>query len=148
MRAKTKRPRSVTITLLGVIFLGTWSAARAVALAEQLELLVALGTRPDPRLLLVVASLWAVLFWALAIALFLRVTAVRWLIPLLIFLHALYEFGLQALFESLASPIQIWLFRALLYVLFIIFAVWSLNRKGSEPYFAGVQPALPDDQQS
>jgi hypothetical protein len=144
--AKTKRPRGVTITLLGVILLGTWSAARAGALARQIDLLVALETRPDPRLLLIIASLWAILFWGAALALFFRRTSTRWLIPLLVALYALYALSLEGLFESSAVPAQGWLLRILLYDGIILFVAWSLNRKEAKSYFAGAQPAsLVDD---
>lgn len=144
--AKTKRPRSVTITLLGVILLGTWSAARAVAIASQVELLLELETRPDPRLLMIIASVWAVLFCGAAVALVSRRHVTRWLIPLLIILYALYELSLEGLFESTTISIQGWLLRILLYDGIIIFVAWSLNRKEAKAYFAGARPtALADD---
>ena len=141
--ANKKRPRSVTITLVGVILFGTWSAARAVAIARQIDLLVALDTRPDPRVLLIIASVWAILFWGVAVGLFLRRSVTRWLAPVLVILYALYELGLEGLFESTTIPVQGWLLRILLYDGVIIFVIWSLNRKEAESYFADAQPASP-----
>ena len=141
MTAKEKRPRSVTITLLGVLLLGMWRAAQAFAMAQQVSLLLALNIRPDPRLLLVIAAGWMVLFWGSAIALWLRWPFTRWLIPLLLLLYALFELVLQGLFVPIPISGQSWLLRILLYSVAILFAVWSLNRSKARSYFAVAQPA-------
>ena len=141
MTTKEKRPRPVTITLLGVIFLGAWSAAQAFAMAQQVALLLALNIRPDPRLLLVIAAGWMVLFWGLAIALWRRWPFTRWLIPLLLLLYALYELVLQGLFVRIPISGQSWLLRILLYSVAVLFAIWSLNRSKARSYFAVAQPA-------
>ena len=141
MTTKEKRPRSVTITLLGVILLGAWSAAQAFAMAQQVTLLLALNIKPDPRLLLVIATGWMVLFWGLAIAIWSRWTFTRWLIPLLLLLYALYELMLQGLFVRIPISGQSWLVRFLLYSVAVLFAIWSLNRSKTRSYFVVAQPA-------
>ena len=141
MTTKEKRPRSVTITLLGVILLGAWRAAQAFALAQQVTLLLALNIRPDPRLLLIIAVGWMVLFGGSAIALWHRWPFTRWLIPLLLLLYALYELLLQGLFVRITLSGQSWLIRILLYDVAILFAIWSLNRSKARSYFAVAQPA-------
>lgn len=141
MTAKEKRPRSVTITLLGVMLLGMWRAAQAFAIAQQVTLLLALNISPDPRLLLVIAAGWMVLFWGSAIALWRRSLFTRWLIPLLLLLYALYELVMQGLFVRIPISGQSWLLRILLYSVAILFAVWSLNRSKARSYFTVAQPA-------
>ena len=67
-----KRPRPVTITLLGVMLLGTWNAGQVFALTQQVSLLLNFDVNPDPRLLLLFAGVWMALFWGAAIALWRR----------------------------------------------------------------------------
>jgi len=141
MTTKEKRPRSVTITLVGVIFLGARSAAQAFAMAQQFTFLLALNIRPDPRLLLVIAVGWTVLFWGMAIVLWRRCPFTRWLIPMLLLLLALYELMLQGLFVRIPISGQSWLLRILLYSVAILFAIWSLNRSKARSYFTVAQPA-------
>lgn len=141
MTIRKNRPRTVTITLLGVIFLGAWSAAQALAMARQTSLLLALNINPDPRLLLIISAGWAILFWGSAIVLLRRVSLSRWLIPLLILLYALYEFLLQGLYVRTPITGQSWLFRILLYDVAILFALYSLNRSAARSYFVATQPA-------
>jgi hypothetical protein len=140
MTTKKNRPHTVTITLLGVILLGAWSAAQALAMGRQVSLFLALDISPDPRLLLIISVSWAVLFWGSAIALLRRCSFSRWLVPLLILVYALYELLLQGLF--VASPIsgQSWLLRIVLYDVAILFALWSLNRSAARLYFVATQP--------
>ena len=141
MTTRKKRPRTVTITLLGVILIGIWSAAQALAMARQIDLYLTLGVKPDPRLLLVFSAAWAVLFLGSAIALFRRISFARWLIPLLIFLYALYELLLQGMFVQAPITLQNWLFRFLLFDVTVLFALWSLNRSAARSYFAAPQSA-------
>ena len=141
MITKEKRPRSVTITLVGVILLGAWSAAQAFAMAQQVTLLLALNIRPDPRLLLVLAAGWMLIFWGLAIGLRRRWSFTRWLIPLLFLLYALYEFVLRGLFVRIPISGQSWLLRILLYSVAVLFAIWSLNRSKARSYFTVAQSA-------
>ena len=114
MATKKNRPRTVTITLLGVILLGVWNAAQAYALARQAGFLLSLSIRPDPRLLLVIAVAWALLFGGLAFALLLKYAFTRWLVPLSILIYALYELSLQGIFVRTPINEQSWLLRILL----------------------------------
>ncbi len=136
MTTKKKRPRSVTIMLLGVMFLGALSAAKAFAMAQQVGLLMSLSLKPDPRLLLFIAVGWMILFWGSTIALWRRRSFTRWLIPLLLILYALYELILQGLFVQIPISGQDWLIRILFYDVAILFALWSLNRRKARSYFA------------
>ena len=122
--------------LVGVMFLGALGAAKAFAIAQQVSLLLSLSLRPDPRLLLVIAAGWMVLFWGSAIALWHRRSFTRWLIPLLLIIYALYELVLQGLFVHIPISGQDWLLRILFYIVAILFALWSLNRSKARAYFA------------
>lgn len=135
MTTKEKYPRSVTIMLLGVMLLGAWNAAKALAIAQQVSLMLALNLRPDPRLLLIIAAGWMVLFWGSTIALWRRQSFTQWLIPLLLILYALYELVLQGLFVQIPITGQGWLLRILLYGVALLFALWSLNRSNAKSYF-------------
>jgi len=138
MRAKPNRPRSVTITLLGVILLGVWNAGKVFALTQQYSLLLTLNVSPDPRLFLVFAASWMALFWGAAISLLRRRSLSRWLIPLLLLLYSLYELILLGLFVRIPQSGQSWLVRILLYDVAILFALWSLNRSEARYYFTEV----------
>jgi hypothetical protein len=141
MTARRKRPRTVTIMLMGVIFFGAWSAAQAVAMARQASLLMTLNITPDPRLLVVIFAAWATLFWGSAVALWCRRAFTRWLIPLLILLFALYDLLRQGLFVQAPITGQGWLLRILFYDMAILFALYSLNRHAARSYFIAEQPA-------
>ena len=130
-----KRPRSVTITLLGVMLLGAWNAGKVFALTKQASLLLNFDVIPDPRLLLFIAGVWMALFGGAAIALWRRQRFTHWLIPLLLLLYALYELFLLGFFVRMPIDTQSWLVRILLYDLVILFAIWSLNRSKSRSYF-------------
>lgn len=135
MTSKEKRPRAVTITLLGVLFLGTWNAAKAAAIAQQLGLMLALNLKPNPHLLLIIAAGWTLLFWGSAVTLWRRQAVARWLIPFLLVLYALYELVLQGLYVQIPLSGQGWLLRILLYDVAVLFALWSLNRSKARSYF-------------
>ena len=141
MTTRKKRPRTVTITLLGVILIGIWNAAQALAMARQIDLFLTLDVKPDPRLLVVFSAAWTVLFLGSASVLIRRVSFARWLIPLLIFLYALYELLLQRMFEHTPKTTQNWFLQILLFDVVVLFALWSLNRSASRSYFAAVQSA-------
>jgi polyferredoxin len=141
MTTRKNRPRTVTITLLGVILLGVWNAARAFALAREADFLLSLGIRPDPRLLLVIAAAWALLFSGLALAILLKYAFTRWLVPLSILVYALYELLLQAMFVRTPVNEQSWLLRLLLSVAAVIFALWALNQRSAISYLVSKKPA-------
>jgi hypothetical protein len=141
MTTRKNRPRTVTITLLGVILLGVWNAARAFALAREAGFLLLLGIRPDPRLLLVIAAAWALLFSGLALAILLKYAFTRWLVPLSILVYALYELLLQAMFVRTPVNEQSWLLRLLLSVAAVIFTLWALNQRSAISYLVAKKPA-------
>ena len=130
-----KRPRSVTITLLGVMLLGTWTVGQLFALTRQISFLLNFDVNPDPRLLLLFAGVWVALFWGAAIALWRRRRFTQWLIPLLLLLYAAYELILLGIFVRTPESTESWLARILLYGLAILFAIYSLNRGESSSYF-------------
>lgn len=130
-----KRPRPVTITLLGVTLLGAWNAGKVLALTHQFSLLLNFDVNPDPRLLLLFAGVWMALFWGAAIALWRRQRFTHWLLPLLLLLYVLYELILLGFFVRIVESTQSWLVHILLYDLAILFAIWSLNRSESRSYF-------------
>lgn len=140
MTTRKKRPRTVTITLLGVILLGVWSSAQALAMTRQIDLLLAIDIKPDPRLLLVFSVGWALLSFGSAVTLWRRHAFTRWLIPLLILLHALYVLLLQAFFVRVPVTAEDWLLRISLYGVALLFAIWSLNRSAARSYWVGPQP--------
>lgn len=135
MSAKSRRPRSVTITLLGVILIGIWYAGQLFALLRQSGLLLTLNITPDPRLRMVIAALWMVLFWGAAVALWRRKAFTSWFIPLLLTLAALYELTLLGLFVQNSESGESWLIRIWLYSVMILFAAWALNRGAAKPFF-------------
>jgi len=141
MTTRENRPRSITITLLGVIVLGALSAAEAFALAQQVTSLLTLNISPDPRILFGIAVGWMVLFLGSAIALWHRWPIARWLIPLLLLLYTLYKLVLQGMYVLAPISRQSWIFRILLYDVAILFALWSLNSSKARAYFAGAQSA-------
>lgn len=136
MSAKQKRPRSVAFTLVGVIFIGTWYAGELFALIRQSSLLLTLPMTLDPRLRLIMAAVWMVLFWGSAVALWRSKPFTTWFIPLILTLSALYELTLLGLYVQIPETGQGWLIRIWIYAAAILFAAWSLNRGPAKQYFA------------
>ena len=136
MSAKPSRPKPVTITLVGVILIGTWYAGQLFAIIRQYSLLLALNITPDPGLRLVFAAIWMVLFWGAAAALWRRRSFVTWLIPLLLILAAVYELTMLGLYVLVPVNKLSWLLRVWLYLVTVLFAFWSLNRSPSRLYFS------------
>lgn len=135
MSNNPRRPRSVTITLVGVILIGMWYAGQLFALIRQFSLLLTFNVTPDPRLRLIFAAVWMVLFWGAAVALWRRKQLSSWFIPLLLSLVALYELTLLGLYVRIPESGQGWLIRIWLYAALILFASWSLNRRAAKLYF-------------
>ena len=135
MKARKKRPRSVTFIFLGVVFLGLWNAAQLFALIQQVSLLLSLNIDPDPRLRLALAAGWMLLFWIVAIALWLKKAYTRWMIPLLIALYALYELVLVELYVRVPVSLGSTLLRIVLSAAAVLFAVWALNRDPARNFF-------------
>lgn len=135
IRSAVTRPRSVTITLLGGLLLGGWNVGRAIVLGRQSRLLLTFDIDPDPRLRLIIAVIWALLFWGVAFALWRRRPFTRWAVPLLIFLYTVYEVGLIAFFAQSPLAQLRWPVTAVAYLVVILFTYWALNRSAVITYF-------------
>ena len=131
------RPLSITITILGAFLLGMWNIWRTLTLFRQRNLLLALGVNLDPRIRLVMALIWSLLLLALVVALWQRRPLVRWLLPLSLFLYALYRMGLLAFFVQSAVVRQGWPTDVVFYTGTIAWATWALHRPGSRSYWRG-----------
>lgn len=123
-----KRPYSVTITLLGVFCLGVWNLGRVLALLQQAPYLLSLGVKPDPRLRLIIALVWALLLGGMTIALWLKRPFTRWAIPLTLSCYAVYEILLRAFYVLVPSSNLSWVGLVFFYLLLILFTYWALNR--------------------
>lgn len=128
-----KRSYSVTITLVGVFGFGIWNIGRVIALYQQTPYLLSLDIKPDPRLRLIVALIWALLFGGMTIALWLKRPFTRWAIPLTLSCYAVYEIILRALFVQVPSSRLSWLGQITFYLLIILFTYWALNRPTMQP---------------
>ncbi len=99
-----------------------------IALYQQSSYLLSLDIKPDPRLRLIIALIWALLFGGLTIALWLKRPYIRWAIPLALSCYAVYEIMLRAFFVQVPSSRLSWLGQITFYLLIILFAYWALNR--------------------
>ena len=115
--------RSLAWTVLrwAIVFLGLWNLGRAFIIGRQLDWLVGLTLSVDPRVRLVIASAWGVLF--LATGLFLgRRTWVQRAAPFLIAGFGITELIMTSRFAS-DSPV---LFPVLAYGVFVAWSFWVL----------------------
>jgi hypothetical protein len=133
------RPRTVTITLWGVFILGGWNLARAVVLSRQSSLLLALGVSLDPRLRLIIALCWAILFWGAAFALWRKRPFARQAIPIILLLYGLYQLSLLLFFTQTQTAQRRWLLNTLSYTVAVLFTLWALNRATVITYFKNGQ---------
>lgn len=130
------RPRTVTFTIGGVFLLGMWNAGRAIALAQQSQLLRTLDAQPDPRVRLVVAMVWAIVLWGLAVALRQKRPFTRRAIPIFLTIYAGYELLLWRIFAEITpGQQQQWLLMALCFLCAILVVWWALNRPAANGYF-------------
>ncbi len=135
MLPKTIRPRSVTFTLWGVFLLGVWNFGRALALNQQMGLLLELTIQPDPRFRLIIALVWGFVFMGLWWLVRKKRPFTRKLLPLILILYAVYELSLTTLFAQTALAQQaIWL-NLSFYLLLTLFITWALNRTEANNYF-------------
>lgn len=117
-----RRPLSLTITFLGIFLLAVWNLWRAWIVAQQSALLVEIGVTLDPRLRLVLALVWGLIFLWLAVALWQRRKVARILLPATVLLYGGYHL-LLLLFTPAPAARQGWA----LQLLFLIAAAgWSL----------------------
>ncbi len=129
------RPFGVTLVTWGVFFLGLANSWRAFALYRQGGLLLELGVSLDPRLRLLLALIWALLFFMATAALLKKWAPARAITPMILVGYAVYEVGLARLFTRPASLPADWSAIVILYALAILFTSWALNRKAARRYF-------------
>lgn len=129
-----KRPRSVTITIWSVIFLGTWNLGRASAIGQQLNLQNVLTLQPDPRLRLGVAVFFTLLFFSLAWQLWQKRPFTIKAIPLAIAAYTVYETAVWLLFAQPPRNWALWFISSLILFCTILFTRWALQR-AAQTYF-------------
>ena len=130
-----KRPRTVTITFWSVIFLGTWNLGRAIAIGQQLNLQDVLNLQPDPRLRLVAAGLFTVLFFWLAWQLWRKRPFTIQAVPLTIGWYTLWETAVWLIFAQPPRNWSLWVISTLLLLGTVLFTRWSLQR-ATQTYFS------------
>ena len=134
-RTVPKRPFTVTLTFLGVFLLGLWNLGRAAALYREQDLLLTLQVQPDPRLRLIIALVWAVIFWGLAWSVWRRRPFSQKTVPILTAIYAAYDLGLQTLSPLARLNEANWLLTGIFYLIIILFMAWALNRPTANTYF-------------
>jgi hypothetical protein len=135
MKNAPKRPRLISLVLLLLILLGVTQGAKVVALREQSALLLELQVRPDPRIRMLIAAIWMTVFWVLAITLWRKITLTRWLVPLIIVLHVVYELAILGFFAKVPINNGQWFLYGVMAIALFSFASWALNRKANNSYF-------------
>ncbi|HID54129.1 MAG TPA: hypothetical protein EYP41_19085 [Anaerolineae bacterium] len=130
-----KRPFTVTLTILGVVLLGLWNLGRAAALYREQDLLLSLQMQPDPRLRLLIAAVWAVIFGGLAWAVWRRRPFSQKATPGLTALYAAGDLGLPFIFPAARLNQTGWLLTGVFYIIIILFMAWALNRPAANAYF-------------
>ena len=133
--SRPHRPKSVTISIAGVFLLGMWNVWRVALLVQQRHFLRQLDVSLDPTVRLVLALLWALLFLALAVALWRRWRWARWSALVALALYTLYHLALTAFFVPAAAARQGWLASLLLGVGAIIWLSWALYRPALRSYW-------------
>ena len=131
------RPRTVTITFWSVIFLGTWNLGRAIAIGQQLTLQERLNIQPDPRLRLVVAGLFGLLFFGLAGQLWWKRPLTVKAIPNSIAWYTLYETAVWLIFAQPPRNWTLWLLTSLLLIGSVLFTRWALQRAAKTCFYHG-----------
>ncbi len=127
-------PRSVTVTLWGVIAFGVWNLARSLAIWQ--EPVVGLEVEPDPRWRMAWAAAWGMLFMGMGVMLWQKRPLTRRLVPFVLALYGLLEIALILLLRPQPElhP-QAWQLPALVYATAVCFATWALNCKATQTYF-------------
>ena len=124
-----------------LILLGLIQAAKVVALREQSALLLDLQVSPDPRLRMFGAAVWMVVFWVLAFALWRRIALTRWLVPLVIVMHVVYELAILWLYAQVPISNERWFLYCFVTAVMVSLCAWALNRSANKFYFLEVKPA-------
>ena len=129
------RPLSVTLVTWGVFLLGLMNVWRAVALYRQSALLLGLGVTLDPRLRILFALIWALIFICISISIWRRWKASRLLTPILWVVYTTNELGLNQFFTQTFRENEGWQSDIVLYAVVLIFIIWALNHKNARYYF-------------
>lgn len=108
---------------------------RAAALYREQDLLLTLQVQPDPRLRLLIAGVWVVIFWGLAWAVWRRRPFSQKAIPGLTALYAAYDLGLPFIYPTARLNQTNWLLTGAFYIIIILFMAWALNRPAANAYF-------------
>jgi len=132
---KTVRPRTVTLALWGVFLLGVWNFGRAVALLQQMDLLLEINVQPDPRFRFIMALIWGIVFIGLWWLVRKKRPFTRKFLPLVLILYAVYELSLTILFAQTSLAQQALRLNLSFYLLLVLFITWALNRSASNNYF-------------
>lgn len=132
---RQNRPFSVTLVVLGVLLLGLANGWRALGLIRQSDLLLALGATPDPRICVVGAIAWAILFVGLTYALWRRKRYTRLIVPVMLLGYGLYQSVLPG---PCAAQIQAQEGRSTImvfvYIVLFLFATLALNTRAGRAY--------------
>lgn len=103
--------------------LAIWNLWRAATIAQQLTLLEQIGAAFEPRLRLIMAVVWALVFAALAAGVWRRHARARTFLPLLVLLYGGYEL-LLFLFMPTATARQGWPLHLLTLLLAVAWTGW------------------------
>ncbi len=123
------------MTLWGIFFLGAWNAGRVFVIGQHQKMLLELETGVDPRLRLVIAIVWMIIFWTLTVLLRQGRSVTRWAIPILLLSYGLFELGLLFLFAKDFTARRAWLLDATFYLIMVLSTYWALNRSAAKHYF-------------
>ena len=134
------RPRSVTLTIWGVFLLGGWNCGRLFATGLKYRLLTTFSTTPTPLFRLVMALLWMLLLWSVALALWRRRPFTRHVVPSLLIIYTIYELALLLIFARSGPARSGWLIDVLFYIMLTVFSYWALNRTAVAAYFRKQNP--------
>ncbi len=129
-----RRPRTVTLVMLGVIFLGVWNAGRALVLFKQRTILIELQIRPSIWLQIFIAVGFCCLFLVCVWGLWQKRPFVQNTVPISVTGYAFYHVGIQILFAKSRNP-STWALTGLLFAGTILFTYWALNRSAAQTYF-------------
>ena len=129
------RPRSVTLVTWGVFLLGIINGWRAYALFQQRGLLLDQGMSLDPAFLAAASVIWSVLLIGVAISIYRRWLAARWITPALLAIYTLYIIVLQGFKIEVPDSASSLTVTNLISVVIVIFIVLVLNRKKARDYF-------------
>jgi CDP-diglyceride synthetase len=107
-----------------------------MSITRQIGPLLDYAQRPDPRLRIIIAIIWAILFWSTLVSLWRKQMFARRATPIMLLLYALFELGFAQIFIQTPLARDAWLPNGLFYLSIILFAYWALNRSAANAYFS------------